>query len=115
MSSLNLKIRMGRGTLDAVTGEYTINKPKNTQQLYRPSRPKTREEVQAIRSKYKIGTVIRLINIEDIYAKKYFHVGEIGRVRGVDDTGKILMSWQNGSTLALIEDLDEFEIIENKD
>jgi hypothetical protein len=34
-----------------------------------------------------------------------------GTVNSVDDAGQIHVSWENGSTLALIEGVDAFKII----
>jgi hypothetical protein len=38
--------------------------------------------------------------------------GDMGTIRGVDDLGHILVRWDNGSSLSLIEGVDEWEIIE---
>ena len=37
--------------------------------------------------------------------------GTIGVVAIIDDAGNIHMKWQNGRALALIEGVDEFEVI----
>ena len=39
----------------------------------------------------------------------------IGIVEGVDDAGHILMKWNNGSDLSLIEGVDEFIVMESED
>ena len=35
-----------------------------------------------------------------------------GIVDFIDDIGQIHINWNNGSTLALVPDLDEFEVLE---
>ena len=37
--------------------------------------------------------------------------GTVGEVAFVDDAGNIHMKWQGGRSLALIEGVDEFEVI----
>jgi len=37
--------------------------------------------------------------------------GELGTIRGVDDIGTIQVNWDSGSTLGLVPDVDEFEIL----
>lgn len=38
--------------------------------------------------------------------------GTTGVVTNVDDTGTILVAWENGATLGLVVGIDEFKIIE---
>jgi len=64
---------------------------------------------QEIKAKYKEGTKIRLIKMEDIQAPP---LGTTGIVQFVDDAGQIHCNWPNGSTLALIANIEKFEIIE---
>ena len=65
--------------------------------------------VEFIKKKYPIGTKILLKSMND---EKYpVPSGTKGVVIKVDDIGTIHCSWENGSSLGLIEGLDEFEII----
>lgn len=58
----------------------------------------SKETVENLRNKYPIGTRIELIFMDDIQAPP---VGTKGTVRGVDDIGSIMVSWDNGSSLSL--------------
>ena len=73
---------------------------------------KTKEEIQSIKDKYVKGTKIELIKMYDLQAPT---TKTIGIVEGVDDAGHILMKWNNGSDLSLIEGVDEFIVIESED
>ncbi len=66
-------------------------------------------ELKALRERYPAGTVIRMINMADNIAP--VPCGTIGRVVIIDDAGSIHMNWDNGSGLAIIEGVDEFEVI----
>ena len=66
------------------------------------------KRVQVIKDRYKAGTRIRLIRMDDIQAPP---PGTEGTVTGVDDVGSILMSWDNGSGLNIVPEEDEFEVI----
>lgn len=52
--------------------------------------------VEAIRKEYPAGTRVRLVKMDDIQAPP---LGTEGTVVGVDDTGSLLMHWDNGSHL----------------
>ena len=66
------------------------------------------EELEKLRAKYPKGTKIRLIHMND---PQPVPSGTIGEVVLVDDAGNIHLNWQNGRSLAIIECLDDFEII----
>lgn len=68
----------------------------------------SRERVNEIKEKYPKGTKIKLISMNDSQAPKS---GSVGTVTHVDDTGQIHMAWETGSSLALIPDVDSFEIV----
>ncbi len=68
----------------------------------------TEKELTALREKYPIGTIVKLISMNDVQSP---HVGTIGEVTMIDDMGSIHVHWQNGSTLALIPDVDSWEIL----
>ena len=62
------------------------------------------ETVERVRRDYPVGTRVELIQMEDVQAPP---VGTLGTVLGVDDTGSLLMHWDNGSGLNVVygEDL----------
>ena len=64
----------------------------------------SRETVESIRREYPAGTRVELIRMDDAQAPP---IGTKGTVKGVDDTGSLLMRWDNGSSLNVIcgEDL----------
>ena len=55
-----------------------------------------KETVERIRTQYPAGTRVRLVRMDDVQAPPE---GTLGTVTGVDDTGSLLMSWDNGSGL----------------
>ena len=65
-----------------------------------------RERLEKLREEYPKGTRIKLIAMDDAQAPP---VGTLGTVTGVDDTGSIMMNWDNGSTLNLLLDFDRFK------
>ena len=66
----------------------------------RTARP---DEVKALRDRYPVGTRIELVEMDDAQAPP---TGTNGTVYGVDDTGSILVSWDNGSQLNVIFGVD---------
>ena len=66
-------------------------------------------ELKALRECYPAGTRIRLIQMADDIAP--VPPGTTGSVAIIDDAGNIHMNWENGRSLALIEGVDEFEVI----
>ena len=66
------------------------------------------KELTALRKKYPTGTIVKLISMNDVQSPP---VGTIGEVTLIDDMGSIHVNWQNGSTLALIPDVDLWEIL----
>lgn len=59
----------------------------------------SREIVERIRREYPVGTRVELVRMDDAQAPP---VGTKGAVKGVDDTGSLLMSWDNGSGLNVV-------------
>lgn len=62
------------------------------------------KEIESLRKIYPAGTRVELIKMDDVQAPL---IGTLGTVYGVDDTGSILVHWDNGSGLNVIfgEDL----------
>lgn len=65
--------------------------------------------VEEIRKMYPEGTQIEL---EEMHGEPQMDYGLKGIVRYVDDAGQIHVSWENGSSLALNVNEDQFSIIE---
>lgn len=68
----------------------------------------SREEIQDIKEDYLPGTRVRLVKMIDVQSPPS---GTEGTVHYVDDTGSIMVAWDNGSNLGIILGVDEFEII----
>ena len=69
-------------------------------------------QLEALRERFPKGTIIRLNHMDDEIAP--VPSGTIGEVQMVDDGGNIHMVWQNGRTLSLIDGVDDFEIISDR-
>ncbi|MBE5825279.1 MAG: DUF4314 domain-containing protein [Butyrivibrio sp.] len=59
----------------------------------------SRETVDRVRKEYPVGTRVALVKMDDCQAPP---LGTKGTVDGVDDTGSLLMSWDNGSGLNVV-------------
>lgn len=70
-----------------------------------------REIIEKLRKEYPIGTRVELISMNDMQAPP---IGTKGTVRGVDDIGSVMVSWDNGSCLSLVYGEDNFRRIENE-
>ena len=68
----------------------------------------TEKELEMLRAKYPKGTKILLIHMNDLQPVP---TGTIGEVALIDDCGNIHMIWQNRRSLAIIEGVDDFEVI----
>lgn len=70
----------------------------------------TQEQVNKIKERYPIGTVIELTaDMEDNYNP--IPKGMQGEVIGIDDIGTLHMKWQNGSGLGVVVGEDSFKVI----
>lgn len=63
----------------------------------------TKDELTALRSSYPAGTRVELLQMDDVQAPP---IGTKGTVTGVDDTGSLLVDWDNGSGLNVIYGID---------
>ena len=59
----------------------------------------SKETVERLRSQYPVGTRVELVQMDDVQAPP---IGTKGTVIGVDDTGSLLMRWDNGSGLNVV-------------
>jgi len=71
----------------------------------------SREIVEGIRKRYPVGTRIELIFMDDVQAPPS---GTKGTVKGVDDIGSIMVSWDNGSSLSLAYGVDRCRRLTNE-
>lgn len=56
-------------------------------------------QLEALRKQYPDGTRVELLQMDDIQAPP---LGTKGTVYGIDDTGSLLVRWDNGSGLSVI-------------
>ena len=59
----------------------------------------SKEIVESVRKQYPVGCRVELVQMDDVQAPP---VGTKGTVSGVDDTGSLLMRWDNGSGLNVV-------------
>jgi hypothetical protein len=59
--------------------------------------------------KHLIGKRVRMIFMEDVDP---IEPGQIGVVKSVDDLGQLQVDWDNGRTLAIIPEKDQFEVLD---
>lgn len=64
----------------------------------------SKEIVERVRREYPVGTRVELVQMDDMQAPP---VGTKGTVWGVDDTGSIMVHWDNGSRLHVVYGEDE--------
>lgn len=72
-----------------------------------------KKKIEMLREKYPKGTRICLNRMGDQY--RPVPEGTLGTVEYVDDIGTIHMSWDNGQSLGLIPNQDDFAVIERPD
>lgn len=70
-----------------------------------------KESVESIRREYPVGTRIELLEMDDFQAPP---VGTYGTVKGADDTGSLLVRWDNGSRLNVIYGEDRVRKLEEE-
>ena len=71
-----------------------------------------RETVRRVREQYPAGTRVELVRMDDVQAPP---AGTRGTVLGVDDTGSLLMRWDNGSGLNVVYGEDIVRKVGEKD
>ncbi|MDO4872693.1 DUF4314 domain-containing protein [uncultured Granulicatella sp.] len=67
-----------------------------------------KERVEHLRKQYPKGTKIELLEMDDVQAPP---IGTVGTVYGVDDLGSLLVRWENGSSLSVIDGVDRVKKI----
>ena len=63
----------------------------------------SKEALEALRERFPKGTRVELVQMDDFQAPP---IGTKGTVRGVDDTGSILVVWDNGCGLNVVYGVD---------
>ncbi len=71
-----------------------------------------REVIDSLRKRYPEGTRVELIKMDDPQAPP---IGTKGTVRGVDDIGSIMVSWDNGCGLSVAYGEDVCKVVEDDD
>jgi hypothetical protein len=66
------------------------------------------EVVERIKTRYPAGTRVKLVQMDDPQAPP---IGTLGTVKGVDDTGSIMVNWDNGSSLNVVYGEDKVIIL----
>ena len=59
----------------------------------------SREIVEQLRVRYPKGTRVELVKMDDVQAPP---IGTEGTVVGVDDSGSVMVAWDNGSSLHVV-------------
>ena len=69
------------------------------------------EQLARLRSTYPPGTRVALVRMDDVQAPP---IGTQGTVTGVDDTGSLLVNWDNGSELNVVWGVDVVRKVVNE-
>ncbi|MDJ0304711.1 DUF4314 domain-containing protein [Dehalobacter sp.] len=72
----------------------------------------TNEALLNLRRRYPAGTRVELLHMDDVQAPP---VGTLGTVYGVDDTGSLMVNWDNGSGLNVIYGIDQVRKVADLD
>lgn len=63
----------------------------------------SKKTIENVRRQYPVGSRVELVKMDDPQAPP---IGTRGTVRGVDDTGSILVYWDNGGGLNVLFGVD---------
>ena len=66
------------------------------------------DEIKRLKEQYPAGCRLELVSMDDVQAPP---VGTKGTVLGIDDTGSIMVAWDNGSSLNVIFLVDRVRIV----
>lgn len=72
----------------------------------------SKERLQALRERFKPGTRVELLKMDDVQAQP---IGTRGTVVGVDDIGSIMVNWDNGSGFSVAYGEDECKVVADHD
>lgn len=73
--------------------------------MYIPSR----KQIESLKKTFPIGTRVKCLNMRD--DPHPVPAGTEGTVMSVDDIGTIHTRWDNGSSLGLVPEVDDFIIV----
>ena len=62
-----------------------------------------KEILEQLHREYPVGCRVELLQMDDVTAPP---VGTMGTVTGIDDTGSIMVDWDNGSGLNVLYRID---------
>lgn len=65
--------------------------------------------LERLRREYPVKCLVELLQMDDVTAP---HVGTMGTVTGIDDTGSIMVDWDNGSGLNFFYGIDRVRKID---
>lgn len=68
----------------------------------------SKERLQALRERFKPGSRVELLKMDDVQAPP---IGTRGTVVGVDDIGSIMVTWDNGSGLSVAYGADLCRVV----
>ena len=68
----------------------------------------SKERLQALRERFKPGSRVELLKMDDVQAPP---IGTRGTVVGVDDIGSIMVAWDNGSGLSVAYGADLCRVV----
>lgn len=71
----------------------------------------SKERLAQLRKQYPKGARVQLLWMDDVQAPPK---GTKGTVWGVDDTGSIMVQWDNGSSLNVVYGIDSCKVIDEK-
>lgn len=69
----------------------------------------SREALLGLRERYRPGTRVELVCMDDAQAPP---IGTKGNVIGVDDIGSVMVRWDNGSSLSVVYGEDSCRIVD---
>lgn len=72
----------------------------------------SKDRLQALRERFKPGSRVELLKMDDVQAPP---IGTRGTVVGVDDIGSIMVNWDNGSGLSIAYGEDECKVVADHD
>ena len=72
----------------------------------------SKDALQRLRERYKPGTRVELLHMDDVQAPP---IGTKGTVIGVDDIGSIMVKWDNGSGLSVAYGEDSCRVVNDTD
>ena len=74
-------------------------------------KPISKERLALLRKQYPAGVRVQLLWMDDVQAPP---TGTKGTVWGVDDTGSIMVQWDNSSSLNVVYGIDSCKVIDEK-